>query len=143
MMNGRAFLAPAGVTAVTPPPVSSGGGGGSGGRGAARAFARELDKVDRPTKAQKKARRRVLEAAVLELLPDEPIAIQAAPIIAQMVARQPETVQGWAPVLGPRPVVMPPHVVQALHEQVARWLAHEAIQRALEDDFETELLLME
>ena len=127
---------------VTPAPAGRGGGGGSVRE--VRAFADELDRARRPTKAEKKRRRQAIEAAVLELLPDVPAAERAAPVIAQMVARElpPAT---WAPIRGPRPVVLPPAVVDDVHARVAAWLAeqaHQALLADLEDDFEVELLLL-
>jgi len=127
---------------VTPAPAGGGGGGGSVRE--VRAFAEELARAHKPTKAQKKQRRQAIEAAVLELLPDEPAAERAAPIIAQAVARQlpPAT---WAPVHGPRPIVLPPAVVDDVHARVAAWIAeqaHQALLDELEDEFETELLLL-
>lgn len=127
---------------VTPAP--SGGGGGAGSVREVRAFAEELDRARKPSKTEKKRRRQAIEAAVLELLPDEPAAEKAAPVIAQMVARAlpPAT---WAPVHGPRPVALPPAVVDDVQARVAEWLeqqAHQALLAELEDDFETELLLL-
>lgn len=123
---------------------SPGGGGGAGSIREVRAFADELDRARKPTKAEKKRRRQAIETAVLGLLPDEPAAERVAPVIAQMVARTvpPAT---WAPVYGPRPVVLPPAVVDGVHARVAEWLAqqaHQALLAELEDDFEVELLLL-
>lgn len=125
-------------------PVPSGGGGGGGSIREVRAFAEELDRARKPTKAEKKRRRQAIETAVLELLPDVPAAEKAAPVIAQLVARTlpPAT---WAPVYGPRPVALPPAVVDDVHARVAEWLAeqeHQALLAELEDDFEVELLLL-
>ena len=128
---------------VTPAP--GGGGGGGGSIREVRAFAEELDRARKPTKAEKKRRRQAIETAVLELLPNEPVAARAAPVIAQLVARTlpPAT---WAPIYGPRPVVvLPPAVVDDVHARVAEWLAeqeHQALLAELEDDFEVELLLL-
>lgn len=122
-------------------PAPSGGGGGAGSVREVRAFADELDRVRKPTKAQKKQRRQAIEAAVLELLPDEPAAERAAPVIAQIVARE-LPLATWAPVYGPRPVALPPPVVAEVHARVAEWLAEQQRLAELEDEFEVELLLM-
>ena len=121
-----------------------GGGGGGGSIREVRAFAEELDRARKPTRAEKKRRRQAIETAVLELLPDVPAAERAAPVIAQLVARElpPAT---WAPIYGPRPVVLPTAVVDDVHARVAEWLAeqaHQALLAELEDDFEVELLLL-
>ncbi len=126
---------------VTPAPS---GGGGGGNLREVRAFAEELDRARRPTKTEKKRRRQAIEAAVLELLPDEPAAERAAPVIAQAVARQlpPAT---WTPIRAMQPITLPPAVDDIVHARVAAWLeqqAHQALLAELEDDFETELLLM-
>lgn len=128
-------------------PVPSGGGGGGGSVREVRAFADELDRAHKPTKAEKKKRRQAIEAAVLELLPDEPAAERAAPVIAQAVARQLPTAT-WAPIRAMQPVALPPAVDDIVHARVAAWLeqqaheAHQALLAELEDDFETELLLL-
>lgn len=125
-------------------PTPGGGGGGGGSIREVRAFAEELDRARKPTRAEKKRRRQAIETAVLKLLPDVPAAEQAAPVIAQLVARTlpPAT---WAPVYGPRPVKLPPAVVDDVHARVAEWLAEQerqALLAELEDDFEIELLLL-
>lgn len=120
-------------------PAPSGGGAGS--VRDVRAFAEQLDRASKPTKAQKKQRRQAIEAAVLELLPDEPAAERAAPVIAQIVARE-LPLATWAPVYGPRPVALPPPVVAEVHARVAEWLAEQQRLAELEDEFEVELLLM-
>jgi len=127
---------------VTPAP--SGGGGGGGNVREVRAFAEELDRARKPTRAEKKRRRQAIETAVLELLPDVPAAEKVAPVIAQLVARTLPPVT-WAPVHGPRPVVLPPAVVDDVQARVAEWLAeqeHQALLAEMEDDFEVELLLL-
>lgn len=129
------------------PPVSDGSGAGSWGE--VRKYADLLDRADKPTKAQKKRRCQIIEAAVLELLPDEPAAERAAPIIAQLVARdQVRAMATWAPqrVLTPvtrQPVAMPAAVEEDMRARVQEWIAHQEMLAALEDEFETELLLLE
>lgn len=125
----------------TAQPPAAGGGGGAGNVREVRAFADELDKVRKPTKGEKKRRKQAIEAAVLELLPDEPAAEVAAPYITQLVARNlpPAT---WAPVHGPRAITLPPAVVDDVRARVNEWLAMQALVAELEDDFETELLLL-
>lgn len=129
------------------PPVSDGSGAGNWGE--VRKYADLLDRADKPTKAQKKRRRQVIEAAVLELLPDEPEAEKAAPIIAKLVAQdQAKAMATWAParVLQPvsrKPVAMPAAVEIDMRARVQEWLEHQAFLAELEDEFETELLLLE
>lgn len=138
-----------GQSTGTPPESSSSGGGGAyGGSGSVRevrAFADLLDRAERPTKNERKRRKRAIEAAVLDLLPDEPAAEKAAPVIAQMVERElPAAV--WAPVRAMQPVTqprtLPAAVVEDVRAKVAEWLAEQERIALLEDDFETELLLM-
>ena len=128
---------------VTPVP-SGGGGGGGGSVREVRAFAEQLDRARKPTKAEKKQRREAIEAAVLELLPYEPADERAAPVIAQAVARQfPQAT--WAPIRAMQPITLPPAVDDIVHARVAAWLeqqAHQALLAEFEDDFETELLLL-
>jgi hypothetical protein len=129
------------ILAASALPPAAPGGGGAGSVREVRAFADELDRARKPTKGEKKRRKQAIEAAVLELLPDEPVAVQVAPVIAQIVARElpPAT---WAPVHGPRPVILPPAVVADVRARVAAWLAEQQFLAELEDEFETELLLL-
>jgi hypothetical protein len=139
----QASEAPDTLTAGTmrPTPEGSGGGGGAGSVREVRDFAAQLDRARKPTKGEKKRRKLAIESAVLELLPDEPAAERVAPVLAQIVARElpPAT---WAPVYGPRPATLPPAVVADVRARVAEWLAHQRLLAELEDEFETELLLL-
>lgn len=139
----RRLWATAGAPVVVQPPAPTpapvGGGGGAGSVRNVRAFADELDKASKPSRAQKKRRKQAIETAVLELLPDEPVAVRVAPIIAQVIARElPAT---WAPVRAMQPITLPPDVMDAVRERVNLWLLQQMMAE-LEDEFDTELLLM-
>lgn len=121
-------------------PAAGGGGGGAGSMRDVRAFADELDREHKPTKAQKKRRKLAVEAAVIELLPDEPAAALAVPYITQLITRSlpPAT---WQPVYGPREIVLPPAAVAEVRAKVEEWRAMQALLADIEDELETELLL--
>jgi hypothetical protein len=131
---------------VDPPPaVTPGGGGGVGGSGnvrEVRAFADLLDKA-RPTKAAKKRLRRVLEVEALELLPDEPEAIKAASIIAQVVAKKELQAIERRPADAAPLKALPFDPSEMIARMVAEWMENEAIQRELDDEYEAEMLLMD
>jgi hypothetical protein len=125
-------------------PPSGGGGGVSGGAGSlreVRAFADLLSKA-RPTKAAKKRLRRVLEIEALELLPDEPEAIKAAQIIAQVVAKKELQAIERRPADAAPLKSLPFDPSAMIARMVAEWLQNEAIQRELEDEYDAEMLLL-
>lgn len=124
------------------PPVGGGGGvsGGSGSPREVRAFADLLTKA-RPTKAAKKRLRRVLETEALELLPDEPEAIKAASIIAQVVAKKEVQAIERRPVTAEPFAALPFDPSAMIRQMVEEWLANEAIRQELEDEDEIEMLL--
>ncbi len=126
------------------PPIGGGGGvGGSGNVRDVRRFADLLDKA-RPTKTAKKRLRRVLEEEALELLPDEPEAIKAASIIAQVVAKKEIQAIERRPVTAAPLAALPFDPSAMIRQLVEEWLQDEAIRLELEaeDEYEVELLLM-
>ncbi len=125
------------------PPVSGGGGvsGGAGNLREIRAFADLLSK--RPTKAAKKRLRRVLEVEALELLPDEPEAVKAAQIIAQVVAKKELQAIERRPADAAPLQALPFDPSAMIRQMVEEWQRNEAIQRELEDEFDAEMLLLD
>lgn len=117
--------------------------GGAGGYAETRRFA------DLLTKAGKKKRRKRLEVIALELLPDEPQAELAAPIIANLVFQQEARIAAIARKVDAAEA-MPPAVASfdaaaEVRRMVEQWMRNEAIARQLadeEDEREIELLLM-
>jgi hypothetical protein len=135
------------ITGYAPTIEQSGGqgmpmffGGGAGNMREVRAFADLLSKA--PTKTAKKRRIRELKEAALDLLPDDPEAVEAAQAIAQVVAKKEvQTFAQWRPVAALQPVVAKEvfDPAEEIRQMVEEWLQNEAI----EDEFDVELLLLD
>lgn len=120
-------------------------GGGSGSVREVRAFADLLNKAHaKPSRSQKKARRRQLETEALELLPDLPEIEKLAPVAARIVYEQ--EARTLAPMYADRPISAPSPVFDAhaaLRELINRLLeeALEAKNVAEDEENDVELLL--
>jgi hypothetical protein len=134
---------------VATPMADGGGAGGAGGGGSVRevrAFADLLNQAHKPSRSQKKARRRELEAEALELLPDLPEAEKLAPIAARIVYEQ--EARALAPLYAERTIVAMQPVSEvfdaheALRQLIDKLLAEALEQQKVAEDEENDVELL-